>query len=234
MATPKLIKTGSHSRDSVDNLLQDRTVVDLYGRFLVKSDLSVFRDRLIHILYRFERGALSRHKPSKKEQRAELAKLEKAASNLVGMSERMLEDLIVEMEFCAFDKFLETSTGINSEQGPVPVPNIEEVKQFTNVLHHAFQQLLIEAEQKPMRMEELVPKTTPSPLDQLIRDVEGTMFGLPCTEDTAACYYDAVSEEYTGHLFEFTKILLDGYNPKTYHSDVALGKRIVRVLTKDK
>jgi hypothetical protein len=44
------------------------------------------------------------------------------------------------------------------------------------------------------------------------------------------CYYNAEKDGYTGQFFDFTCIILDTFFEDSYHSKVALGKRIVRLL----
>jgi len=45
------------------------------------------------------------------------------------------------------------------------------------------------------------------------------------------CYYTDIDECYAGPFFEMAKVVLDFYAPNSYVSEIALGKRIQRVLS---
>ncbi|WP_377509679.1 hypothetical protein [Octadecabacter sp. R77987] len=75
-------------------------------------------------------------------------------------------------------------------------------------------------------------RTINTPLDHLIQDL--TMDFEKRTDRKAyqCCYYDPRTDNYSGQYYDFIEFILDHFAPRSYHSQVALGKRIVRALGK--
>jgi hypothetical protein len=73
-------------------------------------------------------------------------------------------------------------------------------------------------------------RTINTPLDHLIEDLTD-IFEVG-TERRAHrhCHYDPNIENYTGQFFEFVLFILIHFAPRSYHSQLALGKRIGRAL----
>jgi hypothetical protein len=233
-------ESGNVTRSKIDACLPAQAICDLHVEYSAETDLLAFRQRLVRILARFERGRAVSAKPPKKVQRLQLSKFEKAASNLSGVSEEfrsyMFESIAFQMEMDAFDDWSE-SDDFWSDKGLETTPNSKEIERFLERIHRASKQILagLDAKFEVSNGDEPEVGKGPfrTPLDQLITDIQGTIYGLKSTENNSACYYDAVSDSYSGHLYDFTKKLLDMYDEKSYFSDLALGKRIVRALKKD-
>ncbi|KKK97311.1 hypothetical protein LCGC14_2654010 [marine sediment metagenome] len=233
-------ESGSVTRSKIDACLPTQAICDLHVEYSAEADLFAFRQRLVHILMRFERGRALSVKPPKKVQRLQLSKFEKKASQLNGITEEfrsyIFESLAFQMEMDAFDDWLENND-FWSDKDPETAPTTKEIERFLERIHRASKQILADLDAKfeaSIGGEREVDKGPfRTPLDQLIADIQGTMHGLKRTQNSSACYYDAATDSYRGHLYDFTKKLLDAYDKKAYFSDLALGKRIVRALKKD-
>ncbi|UXX82213.1 hypothetical protein [Roseovarius pelagicus] len=227
-------------RSEVSARLSGEVVSKLHDRFSFSTDLGDFRERLVHILSRFERRRSIAHQPLKKVRRKLFMNVEKATSQLLetpeDLSAYLLENLVYQMKYDALDDWLKSTSSI-FDTDPPPSPTLDETERFLKLLHRASKQMLVDLDFKPESNPEEEVETNQAysraPLDDLITDVQGTLQHHNSGKNSATCYYNAIKGEYCGALYEFTKLLLDSYAPDSYFSNAALGKRITRVLKKD-
>lgn len=227
-------------RKDVETRLSDETVQALYDKLEVHTELGVFRDRLVHILFGFEKDLEFEQSHSKKENKRQLEKVNKAAIRLIGaidgLSNHARETLNYDLEFDHWQSWVEENGSIFGDYVS-EAPTVHEMqKKLEKIVSHTHpekeQDTTADAEGSGSDDYYKPPKRTA--LDQLIIDVEGTLFSHVVYTEKGLCYYSAVDDDYRGQLFEFTVELLDSYAPNSYFSRGALGQRIIRVLKKDK
>jgi len=67
-------------------------------------------------------------------------------------------------------------------------------------------------------------------LDHFIQDLVWDFESATDEKASKNCYYSDAIGGYKGRFFDFVITILDFHSPEIYHSKVALGKRIVRVI----
>ncbi|WP_270729588.1 hypothetical protein [Shimia sp. Alg240-R146] len=72
--------------------------------------------------------------------------------------------------------------------------------------------------------------TRNTPLDRLIQDLVMDFESGRGKKAKSSCYYDTRRDSYAGQFFDFVIFILESFAPRSYHSQVALGKRIERAL----
>ncbi|WP_298559954.1 hypothetical protein [uncultured Aliiroseovarius sp.] len=82
-----------------------------------------------------------------------------------------------------------------------------------------------EAEKLPYK------RTVNTPLDHLIADLTVAFQDGTGENPTRHCRYHPTKEAYTGRYYDFVLLILKNFAAKGFHSEVALGKRIVRILS---
>jgi hypothetical protein len=231
MAHTNLSEQDCHPRDRVHKHLDDKVVSELWERFSVGVSFEAFRDSIVTTLSRYEIRLFGSSRPPKKERRKKITKIIKSTAELLTVLECQREpnasDLIRNAEDDAMLEQLRIS-GLWGEDTREPIPPIDETVRLIRLLHQYGKQYLDDLE----TTEAVIYGETP--LDQLILEVEGMLMFFNNETDGSVCYYDGVRGHYRGNIFDFVKILLDSYPPANYFSDDALGKRITRVLKKDK
>lgn len=226
-------------RCEIEKRLTDAIVIELHSRFSPSTQIKEFRTRLVQILHRFERGMIVEDSPNKKSQLKHMTKVEKLTSLILDappkVSENAINDLVTHMEFISFNDHLERF-GWDTDESQEPHPDQVELVRMLKLLQRASREILqglnLKSDVSSIDNQRAIKSL--HPLDQLIYDIQGTLLHHDENRKGGASYYDATSGEYRGYIFDFTKQLLDGFSPKSYFSDAALGQRISRLQQKDK
>ncbi len=241
MTIPANSEKEALSRGDVEERLTEATVQRLFHQFEATTDFYIFRERLVHILYRYECGIFIGSSQPQKEVKKLLNRAARTASKLLNVLDEIDRKTHIELnsqiEFDSYREWQDQHADIFADRS-ISAPTTDEIEQSLKRLIHACQP---ETAGTDPRSETTAGDETDdqkpwnrTALDQLIVDINGTLRHHIGFSGIAGCYYDAVNDDYRGLLFEFTVILLDEYAPKSYFSRGALGKRIVRVLKKDR
>ncbi len=227
-------------RKDVETRLLDETVQAMHEKFDVQTELEIFRDRLVHILFSFERDLEFEQSPSKKEHRKQLEKVYRATARLIaalgGLSSHAKETLNYDLEFDHWQSWVEENGSIFGNYVS-EAPTVHEMRKKLEKIAaqaHPDKNRETTADTEGNGSDDCYKPPKRTALDQLIIDVEGTLLTHVDYTEKGLCYYSAVDDDYRGLLFEFTVELLDSYAPNSYFSRGALGQRIIRVLKKDK
>jgi hypothetical protein len=220
------------SREEVATNLSDSVVQTLHELYQITDDIPSFTERLIHILFRFDRGRIASQQPSAKDQRRKIDRIKTAVIRIGKALDELSES---DTEFLNFGLSMRNmdmqdwSETVESEEEPQPLAKLRATHDdLLSELDNLVDEPLPEAKQDQAKQ---VRRT---PLDQLINDIRGTFWMSDQEGEKALCYYNAAADDYEGKLFQFAVTLLDSYAPGSYFSRAALGQRIVRTIRKDK
>ncbi|KPA20424.1 hypothetical protein shim_34140 [Shimia sp. SK013] len=203
-------------------------VCDRFGLTGNDRDISF---ELTKVLIRYQSAARKALKPDPSPQSKELERLKKAIARTLTIFETLSEEnkSAIDGEIMYRDPF--NSKFFFKEQLDFWRKNEYSTKtamlKLTQISH------AITLLKNAREAEAYIPrKTVNRPLDHLIQDLT-LSFERGTDRKAKKCnYYDDPCGNYVGQFFEFIVFILDLFAPSSYHSHVALGKRIERVLGK--
>ena len=153
-------------------------VAKLAEEFSIPTDKGVLRERIVHVLTRYERGMISDSRPTKKELRKQLRNAVNSTTKLHQIlsdsQSQIREDLLYQLEYDTYAEWLET-VDFSTLDSPPQVLNLADTSLLVKRLKYASERLLSELE--PTAALEHSDMTEPltgiarTPLDQLITNL---------------------------------------------------------------
>lgn len=234
MRIPEINSNKPSRRQAVSKALSQALVQRLYSQAEMNSDIESFRERLVHILYRYERNRPRRPRSTRKTHRTDLERLEKALVRLMDMIDIAHQDTLTGIGGQLADQDLEKQSHLPLEEMRFQEfgPWAETTESFEN-RYTAIAQLLraIKHELSAQKTFTGSRRSSSNPaLDQLIIDLAATYEIGTGKTPASHCYYIPSIDTYGGGFFEFTITLLESHASDSFFSRLALGKRIQRVL----
>ena len=223
---------GMTLRDEVEADLSEDLSQRLHALIDARTDPTLFRERLVHILTRYETYALRKPKVTRKERKKQLAhlkdkaeKLLTAANELHPQIEEALDHTISSNRLSKhWDEF-----GVLNPDAP-PLSDDDCFADCTTAISE-----LISACDHELRVLEETKgggrKSSNPDVDQLISDLSD-LYETESQLEKSPIYPSETSEDgFEGGLYLLTKVLLKEYAPNKYaHCADGLGDRIRRVL----
>lgn len=220
-------------RDQVKAGLSDALIEWLYEHLESQRDPDAFRDRLVHLLTRYEHYLAGTKTATRNDYRKQISTLQSKAQGLL----TALDDLHPEIRQSLEGQFNELThdtrwTGVDVFDLDQPLPDDDDsLQQATTATRRIIDACRLEIEFLEGTRGAKKGSRNPA-LDQLIIDLAAlyeTETGLAARSH---CYRDETSEnDYNGKFFCMVKLVLDSYAPKSYETPAALGIRILRTLT---
>lgn len=214
---------------SILEKLDPALVQEIKERFGLSGDPHFIREHLGKVLYRFQAALQNAREPAPSPQRIEIDRLKKSMDRtlkaLQSVSMTNQSDIDAEILYRApFNGrfyFKEQLTYWDQNEA-----SMEKLGRKLEQVSWAIDQLTAK------RNSELYqPKrNSDKPLDHFIEDLTFDFENDNSRNALSHCYYSPNRESYTGQYFDFVIYMLDLFAPTSYHSELALGKRIVRVL----
>ena len=188
------------------------------------------RHRLGTDLWRYHEAVRSVHKPIPASQSRELRSLQKAAERLSNAIDRLNDANKYEVDEMILHRAPFNGRFYFPEQKDYWAANENSIQRTQNLakmlawsVDRVFEKR--EAEKLPYK------RTLNEPLDHLIEDLTVAFEDGTGENPARHCRYHPTKEAYTGRYYDFVHILLENFAAKGFHSEVALGKRILRVLS---
>lgn len=227
----EVIQSGMSLREEVEADLPDELVERFHGIIAAPRDPSQFRERLVHILTRYELYSVNAKATRKNDRRKQFTKLHDKASEFLKALDALGPDVV-----CSLEGALEAVTAdkwdkwsFESDDSPVPEDDysLEQARVAATRIMHACQ-----VELDVLDATKGQGKKSGSPaLEQFLIDLGALYESQTGCSAKSHCYRDETSEdEYNGKFFILAKAILDAYAPKSYATPAALGIRIVRLL----
>lgn len=208
----------------------DLTLVqEIKQRFGLSGDPQCIRERLGKVLSRFQTALRNAREPAPSLQRFEIDRLKKSLDRtleaLQAVSKANQSDIDAEILYRApFNgrfKFEEQLTYWDQNEA-----SMEKLIRRLEQASWAIDQLTAKR-----NSEFYQPKRASNkPLDHFIEDLTFDFENGNNRNALSYCYYSPNKEGYTGQYYDFVVYMLNLFAPTSYHSELALGKRIVRVL----
>lgn len=229
------IEPAMSTRDEVEADLSENLVVMVRQQIGACGDAVQFRNRLVHILTRYEVYLAGTKVVPRNEQRKQLTKLhDKSVAFLTaldglhpevrGVIQSALSQYFFKEQLNKFSIW-DDRLSLDAEDSSIEDTEIS-VKKIIKACC---------AELDFLEKTKGAKKKSKSPaLDQLLIDLAALYEAETGRSAKAQCYRDEVSEGgYSGKFFFMAKSVLDDYDPKGYSTPGALGIRIQRVLLDD-
>lgn len=222
------------SREEIDAKLSDTLVENLRQLISAKRDASLFRDRLVHVLYRYERIKSGACNTPRKERRAEIAKLYRTTEKFVKVLNQLPQDAIRSLS--SGMAVLADSEGFEavSLEQRLPEPGEDTSLQDAEA---AARNILAacQMELDYFNITKGAKKGSAKPaLDQLIIDLAALYETETGNDANSHSYRDVtVEDEFNGKFYQMTKALLDCSAPEDFGTPIALGRRIAGVLAEE-
>ena len=213
----------------IQTLISPSLYDEMRQRFGLVGEYDENSMQLAKVLWRYQGAVRSAEQPTSAPQTKELEQLRRVVDRALTAIERLSVETADEIESAILYRDPFNQKFFFPEQLAYWERNeksFEHTKSKLEQISHAVK--VVQAQ----RETEKVPwkQTKNTPLNHLIQDLS-----IDFERDTErkaykACYYSAEIEGYTGQYFDFVVYILKCFAPVSYHSEVALGQRIVREL----
>lgn len=216
--------------DDIREKLSPSFLNEIRIRFGIVGDDNELRQRLGKVLARYHGAALQSLRPLPKSQTMELKKLKRAIERTIAAFEVISEEnrYSIDDEILHREPF--NQRFFFKEQLDYWDKNEDYSKKAINALAMIdFAISKVEAQRKNNSSERR--RTKNKPLDFLIEDLTLDFEHRTNRKAKRCCFYDSNTDGYSGQFFDFTLFILNCFAPSSYHSELALGQRIRRVLT---
>ncbi|CUK08273.1 hypothetical protein RUE5091_03059 [Ruegeria denitrificans] len=226
------IECGLTIREEVDQNLSGELIDRMRNLIEAQRDETVFRDRLVHVLTRYQRYLAVTKTVMRKERRKQIsALLGKAQGFLVTMEAlhpEVRQSLESVLDANTLDDRWEGYDFFDLDQ---PIPSHDDtLDQAQSMTRKIIEACHLELDLLDESKSDKRGSRKPS-LDQLLIDLAG-LFEAETEQPAASnCYRDETSKDaYNGKFFNMAKTLLDEIDPGSYDTSAALGIRILRVI----
>lgn len=208
----------------------------LVDRLAAKCELPVskgaFRKQLVFSLVHYGFVEMKERYPPKKIFRRQLEAVQRTAGDFVSALNSLNENSLVDVQdWLEEDEFLEWMAH-DPEAEEDPVPNIIKIDDLKFHILEMSKWSQIELNKLNQEISDADKFLGPK-LDQLIMILAAVFERYNVRSAKSSCYYSAASDGYSGVFYEFVLEFLDACTTGSYFSHGALGKRSVRVLSKD-
>lgn len=217
-------------RYDVEQKITPEMVSKVHALLGANTDIEVLRVRLIHILTRYERYSAYDNPTTRNDKRKQITRMRDASASLLkaidgldGDVRSSIESALEEVTLAKWENW--------SFESDKPIPEKDKSLEQGGL---AASRLLQACNSEFADLEETkgqTKKSTETSLNQLLIDLEGIYEHWTDFSAKSHCYYTDIDECYAGPFFEMAKVVLDFYAPNSYVSEIALGKRIQRVLS---
>lgn len=219
-------------REKVAAKVSDEVVERLHQLIEAHRDTSLFKDRLVHFLIRYERYLANTPDVTRKERCAQITRLHDKASGFLtalgdlheeveGDINSHLNELTHDDRWEGFDVF-DVEQNLPPDDDTIQVAKLacEKIREACMVeLNHLY-------ETKGAKKGSMNPS-----LDQIIIDLAALYETETGYSAKSHCYRDVtVVGEFNGKFFLMAKVFLEEFAPDALSTPIALGKRIHRVL----
>lgn len=223
--------TAAASHDEIQDGLTPNLLDELCQVSGIAGDQAKLQLQLAKVLSRFQSAIFNTAPPKTEPQAREFQSFQKAANRFLktidALSKANQESVDSEILYRPpFD-----SRFFFPEQLDYWAANEKSMKRMRDLVERTAWASTIAA-QKTAAHREIHNPTKNTPLDHLIQDLSWVFENGTGQKASRQCYYNASLENYSGHYFDFIVLILGRFAPSSYHSQVALGKRITRVLAK--
>lgn len=217
------------SLPKISNLFTPQLLEQMRADFGLQGSDDSIRHAIGKILVHYQISAKQAHEPAPPPQSKELERLRKAVDRAIIAFEDISKENLGEIdgEILYRDPF--NARFFFKEQLDYWEKNKASSKLTVNKLKQVSHALKMIKAKRIERSNEFKP-TRNTPLDHLIQDLVMAFEAGTDRKAKSSCYYDAKRDNYAGQFFDFVLFILNQFAPKSYHSQVALGKRIERTL----
>ncbi len=218
------------SRGEIHASLTDDLIEQLRALIGAQREVDLFRDRLVHILTRYEIYAVHAHATRKNDRRNQLTKLRDKAAAFMAALDTLNKDVKGgvqgSLETITPDKWENWTL---NEPLPKDDPSLEQGALAAARIKQASSRELeiLDASKGEKKTSKHLG------LDQLLIDLASLYEAETDKTARSQCYYSDFDENYTGPFFEMALTVLNAHAAGAYSSSSALGKRIGRVLADD-
>ncbi|MDA5092479.1 hypothetical protein O2N63_00045 [Aliiroseovarius sp. KMU-50] len=195
----------------------------------IETDDDSLRHRLGKDLRRYQAAVRQAYEPVNPSQIRELRSLQKAAERFSKAIEKLNERNVFDIDYAIQYRPPFNGKFNFPEQEDYWEANgnsTQRAQNLAKMISWSIDRVFDEREEEKSPTK----RTLNTPLDHLIQDLTTAFRNGTGESPKRHCHYHPIEEAYTGRYFDFVLIILKAFAVKSFHSEVALGKRIVRVL----
>lgn len=213
----------------IRELVSGSVLEKVRGQFGLVGDEVKIVNQLAKVLSRYQSAAVYALEPNPAPQKRELVRLKNSIDRALVAFENVSDEnkSMIDFEIMSRDPF--NARFYFKEQSDYWELNENSVQTAINkLLQISFALNVVKSKREA---DSDMPKSTiNTPLDHLIQNISYDFeFGTD-RKAKKCCYFDARLDNYSGQFFDFMVFILDRFAPSSYHSHMALGKRIERAL----